>query len=214
MAIVSVSEQDFEAQVMRSELPVLVDLYADWCQPCKQLEPILQQVSNELQGKLKIVRVDVDKSPMLARAFRVQSIPMMVLIHEGRPVDQIVGLADKKTILALVQPVLPKEAQEVSPQDLSLLLQQKRALPVDVREAAVFARYHIPGAVHVPAADLVTRAAELRPSDGRVRVVYGRGGDEGKELAAKLREAGVQVGFLAGGFLHWEAAGLEVERGG
>jgi thioredoxin 1 len=214
MAIVSVSEQDFEAQVMRSELPVLVDLYADWCQPCKQLEPILQQVSSELQGKLKVVRVDVDKSPMLARAFRVQSIPMMVLIHEGRPVDQIVGLADKKTILALVQPVLPKEAQEVSPQDLSALLQQKRALAVDVREAGVFARYHIPGAVHVPAADIVTRADEMRPSDGRVRVVYGRGGDEGKELAAKLREAGVQVGFLAGGFLHWEAAGLEVERGG
>lgn len=214
MAIVSVSEQDFEAQVMRSELPVLVDLYADWCQPCKQLEPILQQVSNELQGKLKIVRVDVDKNQRLAQAFRVQSIPMMVLIHEGRPVDQIVGLADKKTILALVQPVLPKEAQEVSPQDLAALLQQRRALAVDVRDAAVFARYHIPGAVHVPAAEIVTRAAELRPGDGRVRVVYGRGGDEGKELAAKLREAGVQVGFLAGGFLHWEAAGLDVERGG
>ena len=171
--------------------------------------------SNELQGKLKVVRVDVDKSPMLARAFRVQSIPMMVLIHEGRPVDQIVGLADKKTILALVQPVLPKEAQEVSPQDLSLLLQQKRALAG--RRARGGARSRAitsPGAVHVPAADLVTRAEELRPSDGRVRVVYGRGGDEGKELAAKLREAGVQVGFLAGGFLHWEAAGLEVERGG
>ncbi len=213
MAIVSVNEQDFEPQVMRSELPVLVDLYADWCQPCKQLEPILQQVSNELQGKLKIVRVDVEKSPALARAFRVQSIPMLVLIHEGRPIDQIVGLADKKAILALVQPVLPKEAQEVAPQDLFMLMQQRRALPVDVRDASVFARYHIPGAVHLPAAEIVSRAAELRPTDGRVRVVYGRGGDEGKELAAKLREAGVQVGYLAGGFLHWEAAGLGVERG-
>jgi thioredoxin 1 len=212
-AILSVSEQDFEAQVMHSELPVLVDLYADWCQPCKQLEPILQQVAAELSGKLKVVRVDVDKSPMLSRAFRVQSIPMIVLIHQGRPVDQIVGLADKKTILALVQPVLPKEAQEVAPPDLAILLQQKRALAVDVRDAAVFARYHIPGAVHIPAADVVARAAELRPSDGKVRVIYGRSGDEGKELAAKLREAGVQVGFLAGGFLHWEAAGLEVERG-
>lgn len=214
MPVVSVSEQDFEAQVMRSELPVLVDLYADWCQPCKQLEPILQQLSNELTGKLKIVRVDVERSPMLARAFRVQSIPMLVLIHEGRPVDQIVGLADKKAILAMVQGVLPADAQEVPPQDLFALMQQRRAVAVDVRDPSAFARYHIPGALQIPAAEVLTRAAELRPSDGRVRVIYGRGNDEGKDLAAKLRDAGVQVGFLAGGFLGWEAAGLEVERGG
>src|SRR6476619_5095547 len=105
MAVALVSEQEFEQQVLRSELPVLIDLYADWCQPCKQLEPILHQLSDELAGKLKIVRVDVERSPNVARAFRVQSIPMLVLIHNGRPVDQIVGLADKKAILALVKPV-------------------------------------------------------------------------------------------------------------
>ena len=152
---------------------------------------------------------------MLARAFRVQSIPMLVLIHGGRPVDQIVGLVDKKTILAMVQPVLPKEAAGgVAAGPVRAAAAEARAGRSTCARPAVFARYHIPGAVHVPAAELVTRAAELRPSDGRVRVLYGRGGDEGKELAAKLREAGVQVGFLAGGFLHWEAAGLEVERGG
>src|SRR4029078_7759861 len=99
MTIVQVNEQDFEAQVLRSELPVLLDLYADWCQPCKQLEPTLHQLSEELAGKLKILRIDVEKSPNVARAFRVQSIPMLVLIHNGRPVDQIVGLTDKKAIL-------------------------------------------------------------------------------------------------------------------
>jgi thioredoxin len=217
MPVASVTEQDFEQQVLRSQLPVLVDLYADWCQPCKQLEPILNQLADELNGQLKIVRVDVERSPMLARAFRVQSIPMLVLIHGGRPVDQVVGLVDKKTLLAMLQPVLPQAPtapDEVPPPDLALLLQQKRALPVDVREASQFKRYRIPGAINIPAAELPTRAQELRPSDGRVRVLYGRGGEEGKELAAKLRESGVVVAYLAGGFLHWEAAGLEVERGG
>lgn len=213
MPVASVTEQDFEQRVLRSELPVLVDLYADWCQPCKQLEPILEQISQELSGKLDIVRVDVERSPMIARAFRVQSIPMLVLIHGGRPVDQIVGLADKKAILAMVQPVLPTAADEVAPPDLAALLQAGRAVPVDVREVAAYNRYRIPGAVNIPADELATRAAELRPADGRLRVLYGRGGEEAKELATKLRESGLQVAFLAGGFLHWEAAGLEVERG-
>lgn len=213
MPLAAVNEQEFEQQVLRSELPVLVDLYADWCQPCKQLEPILEQISTELSGKLKVVRVDVERSPMLARAFRVQSIPMLVLIAGGRPVDQVVGLVDKKTILSMVQPVLPASAQEVAPPDLAMLLQSGQAVAVDVRDAAAYARYRIPGALHIPAAEIATRAAELRPTDGKVRVLYGRGGDEGKELATKLREAGVPVGYLAGGFLHWEAAGLGVERG-
>ena len=91
MPIPLVSEQDFEREVLRAELPVLVDLFADWCQPCKQLTPILEQVATELQGKLKIVRVDVERSPILARSFRVQSIPMLVLIAQGRPVDQVVN---------------------------------------------------------------------------------------------------------------------------
>lgn len=214
MAVVNVTEKDFEQQVLRSELPVLVDLAADWCQPCKQLEPILKQLSEELAGKVNFVRVDVDRNPRLARAFQVQSIPMMVLIKDGRPVDQIMGLADKKTIAAMLQPVLPVSQEEVSPEDLAALLQMGRAVPVDIRDASAYARNRIPGAISLPAADLLARAKELAPSDGRVRVLYGRGGDEAKDLSAKVREAGVDVGYLSGGFLHWEAAGLGVERGG
>ena len=121
MPIPLVSEQDFEREVLRAELPVLVDLFADWCQPCKQLTPILEQVSNELNGKLKIVRVDVERSPVLARSFRVQSIPMLVLISQGRPVDQVVGLVDKKALLEMLQPFLPTAADEVTPKDLQQL---------------------------------------------------------------------------------------------
>jgi thioredoxin 1/putative thioredoxin len=191
-----------------------VDLYADWCQPCKQLEPILDQISTELSGKLKIVRVDVEKSPLLARSFRVQSIPMLVLIAQGRPVDQVVGLVDKKTLLEMVQPYLPASTDEITPKELQELLKRKQVVPVDVREASAFGRYRIPGAQNIPKEDILTRVAELAPRDGRLRVLYGRTSDDAKDLAEKVRQAGVDVAFLAGGFLHWEADGGEVERGG
>lgn len=214
MAIPLVAEQDFEREVLRAGLPVLVDLYADWCQPCKQLTPILEQIAQELSGKLKIVRVDVEKSPLLARSFRVQSIPMLVLIAQGRPADQIVGLVDKKTILEMVQPFLPAAADEITPKDMQQLLKLGQVVPVDVREPSAFARYRIPGAVNMPKADVQTRIVELAPNDGRLRVLYGRSTDDAKELAEKVREQGVDVAFLVGGFLHWEADGGEVERGG
>jgi thioredoxin len=213
MPIPLVAEQDFEREVLRAGLPVLVDLYADWCQPCKQLTPILEQVAQELSGKLKIVRVDVEKSPMLARSFRVQSIPMLVLIAQGRPVDQVVGLVDKKTLLEMVQPHLPAAADEVTPKDLQQLLKLGRVVPVDVRDASVFGRYRIPGAINIPKEDVLTRVDEFEPRDGRLRVLYGRSTDDAKELAEKLRESGLDVAFLVGGFLHWEADGGEVERG-
>jgi thioredoxin 1/putative thioredoxin len=213
MPIPLVAEQDFEREVLRADLPVLVDLYADWCQPCKQLTPILEQVANELQGKLKIVRIDVEKSPLIARSFRVQSIPMLVLLAQGRPVDQVVGLVDKKTLLEMVQPYLPAAADEVNTKDLQQLLKLGRVLPVDVRDPATYARYRIPGAINIAKADVLTRMRELAPNDGRLRVLYGRTSDDAKELAEKVREQGVEVAFLAGGFLHWEADGGEVERG-
>ena len=108
MALQLVNDNDFEREVLRAELPVLVDLYADWCQPCKQIEPILQQLSTELQGKIKFTRVNVDHSPMVARAFRVQSIPMLVLLQAGKPVDQLMGAVDKRAIMQMLQPVMPQ----------------------------------------------------------------------------------------------------------
>ncbi|MEY4581349.1 MAG: hypothetical protein RL701_6052 [Pseudomonadota bacterium] len=213
MPIPLVAEQDFEREVLRVNLPVLVDLYADWCQPCKQLHPILEQIANELSGKIKIVRVDIERSPNLARSFRVQSIPMMVLIAQGRPVDQIIGLADKKTILEMIQPFLPTAADEIAPKDLQQLLKLQRVVPVDIRDASAYARYRIPTAINIAKAEVLARAEELVPNDGRLRILYGRTSDDAKELAEKIREAGIEVAFLVGGFLHWEADGGEVERG-
>lgn len=212
MAVQSVTDATFEAEVLRSELPVLVDLYADWCQPCKQLSPIVEQVSQELAGKIKVVKVDVDANPMVAQTFRAQSIPMLLVIAQGRVAQHHVGVLDKPGILRLLEPVMPRSAAEVRPEELAMWLQQGKALPVDIRDAASYGRYRIPSAIHVPASELAGRVQELQPFDGRIRVLYGRS-DEAKEWGEKLQADGVQVGYLAGGFLHWEADGLEVERG-
>jgi thioredoxin 1 len=213
MSVIKVTDATFEREVLAAELPVLVDLTAVWCEPCKVLSPIVAQVATELAGKLKVVEVDVDRSPMVAQSFRVQSIPMLVLIAGGRIVDQLLGLVDKAAILRMVKPVLPAAANEIAPRELAELIARRRVQPVDVREAPYFARYRIPGAVNLPAGEVLARAKELAPVDGRVRVLYGRSGDEARTLAESLRAQGVDVGFLAGGFLHWEADGFEVERG-
>ncbi|MBX3271600.1 MAG: thioredoxin [Sandaracinaceae bacterium] len=212
MPVLEVTDRTFETEVLRSELPVLVDLYADWCQPCKQLSPLVEEVAGELAGKLKVVKVDVDRSPGVAHAFRVQSIPTLALIAGGRVVDLQQGLLPKAAILEMVQAVLPADASEVKPPELAALVGQGRAVPIDIRDAVSFARARIPGAVNVPRDDLTSRAGELRPTDGRVRVLYDRTTAGAKEAAEALREQGLDVAFLDGGLLHWEADGLPIER--
>ncbi len=211
MTVHAVTDANFEAEVLRSELPVLVDLYADWCGPCKQLSPIVAQVAQELAGKIKVVKVDVDRNPMVAQTFRATSIPMLLVIAQGRVVQHHVGVLDKPSLLRLLEPVLPRSAAEVRPEELAVWIQQGKALPVDIRDAASYGRYRIPTAIHIPADQLATRSKELQPFDGRVRVLYGRS-DEAKDWSERLQADGIQVGFLTGGFLHWEADGFEVER--
>lgn len=212
MPVQTVTDATFETEVMQSELPVLIDFYADWCAPCKQQTPIVEEVARELEGKLKVVKIDVDRSPRVAGAFRIQSIPTLVVMMDGQIAGGQAGLVPKKTILEMVEPLLPANAAEVKPAELAQLLAARRAVAVDIRDASSYGRTHIPGAVHVAREDLEAKARELAPRDGRLRVLYGRSTEDAKEAAEKLRAAGVDVGFLAGGFLHWEADGFEVER--
>jgi rhodanese-related sulfurtransferase len=137
---------------------------------------------------------------------------MLLVIAQGRVVQQHVGALDKAGMLRLLESVMPRSAAEVRPEELALWLTQGKALPVDIRDAASYARYRIPSAIHVPASELAARVEDLQPFDGRIRVLYSRS-EEAKDWGEKLQADGVQVGFLAGGFLHWEAEGLEVERG-
>jgi thioredoxin len=207
----SVREQDFEREVLMSELPVLVEFSAEWCGPCKVVAPELKALAHELQGKAKIVTIDIDKSPMLARQLGVQSVPTFVVFNQGRPAGGRVGALKRKELREMVEPYLPRDEGAVKPDELSQLLQAKRVAVVDTREAAAFGRAHIPGAVSLPLEEIEGRLAELMML-GVPPVLYCRAGDKTKELSAKLAEQEVGTAFLEGGFLAWEAAGLPVER--
>ncbi len=214
MSVRQVTDATFEQEVLQADLPVLVDLYADWCGPCKQLSPLVEALARELDGKLKVCKVDVDRNPIVAQSFQVRSIPTLLLFHGGKLVGQKLGLVDQQTLRRMVDPVLPRHAAELKPAELARLLQLGRAVPVDLRDAASYGRLHLPGAVHLPAEEAEERARELMPSDGRVRVLYSRGEDEARDLAERLFErAGVEVGYLAGGLLGWEVEDLPIERG-
>ncbi|MBR6683968.1 MAG: thioredoxin [Firmicutes bacterium] len=97
---------DFQKEVLESDIPVLVDFYADWCGPCKMMSPVLDQLSAELEGKIKIGKVNVDDDPELAGQYKVMSIPNFVLIKNGQVVDQVIGAVPKAQMLSKIQAAL------------------------------------------------------------------------------------------------------------
>ena len=210
-AIPYVTERDFEAVVLRSDVPVMVEFTADWCAPCKQIAPEVEAFAREMEGKVRVVKVDIDKAPLLARELQVKSVPMFVLFAEQRIVDGVVGAVGKKKLREMVEPFLPRAAGALKAIEVAQLLREGAVVPVDTRDAAAFGRAHIPGAVNMPIDGIEGRLAELHMLSGQP-VVYCRGGDKTKELAATLAAQGVPVAFLDGGFLAWESEGLPVER--
>lgn len=93
-----VSQNDFSREVLQSDVPVLIDFYADWCGPCRMLSPTLQKVAKDYQGKAKIVKVDVDREPALAGRFNVSSIPTLVFVHNGEVVGRTTGLVSEAVL--------------------------------------------------------------------------------------------------------------------
>lgn len=211
MALQTVSESDFEQNVMLSELPVLVEFSAEWCGPCKVMAPELEALSHELKGKAKIVKIDIDRSPTLARQMGVQSVPTFVVFQAGRPVDGRTGALQRAQLRAMLDPFLPRAEGALKPEEVAALLKAGRIRIVDAREPMVYGRAHIAGAINIPVDELDTRMAELHML-GAPAVLYCRSGDRTKEAVAKLTEHGLPVAFLEGGVLGWEAAGFSLER--
>lgn len=97
-ATINVTESTFEAEVLQSETPVLVDFWAAWCGPCRAVAPVLEQIADEQDGKLRIVKVNVDENPALAAQYRITSIPAMKVFKGGEEVREIIGAMPKPMI--------------------------------------------------------------------------------------------------------------------
>lgn len=102
MANLAVSTSEFESQVLGSDIPVLVDFWAEWCGPCKAIGPSIEQLATEFEGKAKVYKLDVDKDGELATRYGVMSIPALLMFKEGKVVDQLVGAFPKDQIAALI----------------------------------------------------------------------------------------------------------------
>lgn len=214
--ILKVSESTFESEVLQSELPVLIDLYADWCAPCKTLSPRVEQVAREYAGRLKVVKINIDESPRIAQAFRAKSIPMLVLIVEGKPAGVLQGAVSKEEIVALVdqhtRSTGPGGMENVKAAELAKLLKAKQVLVVDVREKGPFNRAHVPGALHIPPEEIQDKMMELARFRRPV-IVYDRNlGDDAKKALELFAAQGFPAAGLEGGILAWEAEGFEIER--
>jgi len=109
-SVAATQDGSFQTDVLESEIPVLVDFWAEWCGPCRQLGPIIDQVGTELAGKVKVLKLNVDENPAVTQRFGIQSIPTIMLFSGGQARGQIVGLRPKNDILRQIESVLGVKA--------------------------------------------------------------------------------------------------------
>lgn len=102
MKVLNVTSTNFEEIVLKSDKPVLIDFYADWCGPCKMLSPIIEEIANETE-EIKVVKINIDNSQELAIQYEIMSIPTVIVIKNGCEVNRKIGIANKSQILEMVK---------------------------------------------------------------------------------------------------------------
>jgi thioredoxin 1 len=103
MATVKVTDASFSQDVLQSSEPVVVDFWAEWCGPCRMIGPALEEISNEMAGKVKVVKLNVDENPQVASQFGIRSIPALMMFKDGKVVSQKIGAAPKGDLSKWIQ---------------------------------------------------------------------------------------------------------------
>jgi len=106
---VEVTDANFEQEVLKSDLPVLVDYWAVWCAPCRLIAPLVEEIAEEQEGQVKVAKMDVDSNPGVATKFGIRSIPTLMIFKNGEVVDQIIGAVPK----SMIEEKLAKHVQKV-----------------------------------------------------------------------------------------------------
>lgn len=103
---IDVTDENFESEVLNSDIPVLVDYWAVWCAPCRMIAPIVEQLAEDYKGKLKVAKMDVDSSPETPANYGISGIPTLMIFKDGKPVETIIGAVPKSKIQAVVDSVV------------------------------------------------------------------------------------------------------------
>jgi thioredoxin 1 len=104
--VITVNDLNFDSEVLKSSIPVLVDFSATWCQPCRAIAPLVNQLAGEYEGRVKVTAVDIDESPATAQKFQIRGVPTLLVFKDGKQVGQQVGAAPKAKIAALMEGAL------------------------------------------------------------------------------------------------------------
>jgi len=96
---VKITSENFKKEVLESDVPVIVDFWAQWCRPCLMLGPIIEEIAEDFEGKVKVGKVNVDEEGYLANQFRISSIPTVMMFKDGKPVSQVIGLLRKEDLI-------------------------------------------------------------------------------------------------------------------
>ncbi len=104
MALVSVTDKNFDSEVLSSKEPVLVDFHAQWCGPCKMIAPIIEQIAGEYDGKIKVAKLDIDEGQSVASKYAIMSVPTLMLFKDGNVIDQVSGALNKEQLKAKIDP--------------------------------------------------------------------------------------------------------------
>ena len=103
-----IDDANFESEVVENNGLVLVDFWAPWCQPCHMIAPILEQISDDLQGKIDVKKINVDENPAMATKYGIRSIPNLILFKEGKVIEQLIGVRPKEEIKKIVEKYIEK----------------------------------------------------------------------------------------------------------
>ncbi|MCS7081497.1 MAG: thioredoxin [Bacteroidetes bacterium] len=100
---ITLTDQNFEQEVLQSELPVLVDFWAPWCGPCRMIAPIIEELAQEYAGRLKVGKLDVDHNPQVSMQYNIRSIPTLLIFKNGQVVEQLIGAVPKHMLVGYLE---------------------------------------------------------------------------------------------------------------